>query len=143
MKEFKVGDRCYIELTIKEIRKDSLYPIIAQMDDVINVKILFTSDGKYNKNSIKPILKHIEDITPKPELPKWMMVSDDGKEWNKRFVVYKDSHAVVTCYSGEISTMTGVVRWKYAKEIESENTKLQELEIKYKELGEEIEKLKK
>ena len=140
MKEFKVGDKVYVECSVINTNNGHIYPIIVSTEE--DIKLSFTKDGRLQNSDSISVLKHIEDITPKPELPKWMMVSDDGKEWNKRFVVYKDSHAVVTCYSGETSTTNGVVRWKYAKEIESENTKLQELEIKYKELGEEIEKLK-
>ena len=141
MKEFKVGDKCVIEYTVTNIKDDHREYPIKCIDSSGNSEI-FTNEGKILSHNKSAVLKHIEDITPKPELPKWMMVSNDGKEWNKRFVVYKDSHAVVTCYSGETSTTNGVVRWKYAKEIEPENIKLQELEIKYKELGEEIEKLK-
>jgi len=140
MKEFKVGDKVYVECSVINTNNGHIYPIIASTEE--DMKLSFTKDGRFQNSDSISVLKHIEDITPKPELPKWMMVSDDGKEWDKRFVVYKDSHAVVTCYSGETSTMTGVVGWKYAKEIEPENTKLQELEIKYKELSEEIEKLK-
>lgn len=140
MKEFKIGDKVYIECNVVSINVNENYPILVSTEG--GMQLSFTKDGRFEKSDSISVLKHIEDITPKPELPKWMMVSDDGKEWDKRFVVYKDSHAVVTCYSGETSTTNGVVRWKYAKEIEPENTKLQKLEIKYKELGEEIEKLK-
>ena len=131
-KEFKVGDKVYVECSVINTNNEHIYPIITSTEE--GNLLSFTKDGRFMKSNSIPVLKHIEDIIPKPELPKWMMVSDDSKEWNKRFVVYNDSHTVVACCNGKTSTVHGVVMWKYVKEIESENTLKEELLQKAQEL---------
>ena len=142
MKEFKENDECFIKCKIGEISKDNDYPIgieINGWDEPIN----FTSDGKYSCEDNNKSLFHIEDIIPKPEFPKWMMVKT-GVTWEKRKVISKDDTGY--CYimygKDEISAGIGVASLSSVEEIEPENNKLQELEEKYKELGKEIEKLK-
>ena len=143
MKEFKVGDKCYREYTAKEIVDDILndYPVI--LESLNGSIITCTEEGKVHVDDKNISLKHIEDITPKPEFPKWMMVKT-GVTWEKRKVISKDDTGY--CYimygKDEISAGIGVVSLSSVKEIEPENNKLQELEEKYKELGKEIEKLK-
>ena len=144
MKEFKENDECFIKCKISKITAiDNLYPIEIEIngwDEPIN----FTSDGRYsNEDSNKSLFK-VEDIIPKTEeFPKWMMVKT-GVTWEKRKVISKDDTGY--CYimygKDEISAGIGVVSLSSVKEIEPENNKLQELEEKYKELGQEIEKLK-
>lgn len=155
MKEFKVGDKCYIECTVTEIKNGLFdYPIVVEFAN--KERFTFTINGKYYTRDNMQTLKHIEDIIPNPEFPKWMMVSHNNCNWHKRFVLCKALHKSISleCAKSEkdkeyVEYLNGdyskleLTAWKYAKEIEPENTKLQELEIKYKELGEEIEKLKK
>lgn len=141
MREFKVGDKCVVEYTVTEIFEKDEYPIHCRDG---NGKLrTFTREGiVYLNGRNTPILKHTEDITPKSEFPKWMMVSDNEKTWLEKYVIYKDAYTIITCCVHETTTKLGIMTWKYAKEIEPENNKLQELEEKYKELGQEIEKLK-
>lgn len=140
MKEFKVGDKVYVECNVVSVNVNENYPILVSTEG--GMQLSFTKDGRFEKSDSISVLKHIEDITPKPELPKWMMVFT-GSEWLKRKVIYKDEFGYVfICNEAETLEYDNVNSCKYAKEIEPENTKLQELEIKYKELGEEIEKLK-
>lgn len=141
MKKFKVGDKCYTECTVTEIKNGLFdYPIVVEFAN--KERFTFTINGKYYTRDNMQTLKHIEDIIPKPEFPKWMMVKMDDK-WVRRKVIYKDEfgYAFITS-GGETLENNAVFSCKLAKEIEPENIKLQELEIKYKELGEEIEKLK-
>ena len=145
MKEFKVGDKCVVEYTVTEIVEEDVYPINCRNEN--GKSRTFTRDGVvYLNGKNVPILKHIEDITPKPEFPKWMMVSQDSitdeNKGNKRFVVYRDETGYISIFNGNTKCSHGCCSWGYAKEIEPENNKLQELEEKYKELGQEIEKLK-
>ena len=139
MKEFKVGDKCVVEYTVTEMTEEH-YPIKCKTKNEIEES--FTNDGLYIIGDAIPALKHIEDIIPKPEFPKWMMVKIDNK-WVKRKVIYKDEfgYAFITTGNETLDCSTAC-SCKLAKEIEPENNKLQELEKKHKELGQEIEKLK-
>ena len=143
MKEFKENDECFIKCKISKITEiGNLYPIEIEIngwDEPIN----FTSDGRYSNEDNDKSLFHTEDIIPKPEFPKWMMVKT-GVTWEKRMVIAKDNTGY--CYimygKDEISAGIGVASLSSVEEIEPENNKPQELEEKYKELGKEIEKLK-
>ena len=141
-REFKVGDKCVVEYTVAEIDTTGSWTYPIECIDNNGRRRTFTKEGVYSLDRAnKPSLKHIEDIAPKPEFPKWMMVVT-GDGYKKRFVIYKDESGFVFV-SQEGSYVNNGISWtSSAKEIEPENNKLQELEKKHKELGLEIEKLK-
>lgn len=135
MKEFKVGDKCYVEYTVTEIDKTNTLAYPVTCVDISGRRETFTSKGiALLGGSGISVLKHIEDIIPKPEFPKWMMVSDDGKEWWKRFVLYGDKTGFISVVDGYDKCYNGTRFWKHSKEIESENTLKEELLQKAQEL---------
>ena len=121
-REFKVGDKCIVEYTVKNIAKEERYPI--HCEDVNGVERTFTRNGIVYLNGINNImLKHIEDIIPKTEeFPKWMMVSNNRKEWFERYVIgmYEGQYIASTIVNRDapISTNNTLYLWDYAKEIE-------------------------
>lgn len=120
-REFKVGDKVYIECNVVSVNVNENYPILVSTEG--GMQLSFTKDGRFEKSDSISVLKHIEDINLKSEYPKWMMVKIDDK-WVKRKVIYKDDfgYAFITSFGKTLEYNT-VCSCKLAKEIESKESK--------------------
>ena len=117
MKEFKKGDKCYIELEVIEYNNDEEeYPIICVNEN--GEEDWFTETGKHYMGDKVSILKHIEDLQPKNEFPKEMEVSDDGINWDVRKVVYM--HETGHCIALFKHDGLGCNWWSFCREIQPE-----------------------
>lgn len=144
-KEFKVGDKVYVEGVIKYIDNDPHYPI-----DVEYPKgriDSFTIDGRFGEEEAI-ILKHIEEL-PKPEYPKWMFVSNiDANCKTKSFARYvklfhnNRYYAVRNAFNEEMllkETTSDLKQWIFANDIVEEKPKVQ---IKEDVIKKEIEEIR-
>lgn len=111
LENVKVGD--WIKVQVTDIKSgDLLYPIECGED------CCFTMEGEYSIEDGQ-IAFPIEEPDPQG---KWMMVSDDNKNWSKRKVLMEKNgyffywHNAVT--DEEVEIVMGIGTAKYVKEIE-------------------------
>jgi hypothetical protein len=109
----KAGD--WIKVQVTEVDLDRTYPIRCGED------LSFKMNGTYCHEN--------EQVAfPLEQTERWMMVSEDEKDWRKRKVIaYKNGKFIV--WSGaetdeEVKDETGTSWWKYAKEIEEHQVEL-------------------
>ena len=127
-KEFKVGDICYIPVTIISINNGNrIYKINAKING--GSTMCFTEDGKFLKDYTESSLFHIEDLQPKSEYPKLMIVSDDlidgkNKDIRKRVVFMKKNDRYIAWSDADTiekaEKTLSTCSWKYAKDIPKE-----------------------
>lgn len=94
-KEYKVGDKVKTvqmgECTIVgiDLEPGSLYMYDVKNDLNSEGVESYTSDWKYHKNDAYSSLIEDEKKLPSSFINKWMLVSDDKRDWKKRFVIKK------------------------------------------------------
>ena len=114
LKNVKVGD--WIKVQVTEIVENRIYETIA--DRIYPIKcsgLSLTMKGE--------LLEGAGQIAfPLEPTERWMMVSDDGKDWLKRKVIMKKNGKFLAwriAESDEEVLRTSIITgWKYAKEIE-------------------------
>jgi hypothetical protein len=141
-KKFKVGDSVAILAKVVKIIENNDYPIRMQIGGTVS-GYSCTKNGEVTIGNYKPNVVHLEDLQPKSEFPKWMIVSGYSPYEPasfKRYVIgnvgnvyiainyaedenheyYKEYHRDSKNGNYTIST------WKYAKDIEKEIKNVEE-----------------
>ena len=105
LENVKAGD--WIKVQVTKVDLDRNFPIRC------GNSLSFTMNGEYLKNYNKIAF-------PLEPTERWMMVSDDNKEWFERKVFSNRGDMFVSWHDPEKITIgiNLVVGWKYAKEIE-------------------------
>ncbi len=125
-KEFKVGDKCFIGLTVCKLFDDNNagYPMIAINE--FGDEFSFLKDGRFDTGDNGISLKHIEELQ---EYPKWMLVSNTGNKSDyhirKVMLLYNNRYYAVRNAANEEmlkeETRSNLKEWALAKEIEIES----------------------
>jgi hypothetical protein len=135
-KQFKIGDQVAILATVSNIEVKDSYPVKLSYDGNENNDSCTLNGKILNKSTIQNVF-HIEDLQLKSEFPKWMQVSEDGKNWTERKVIYIDSYGGgVAIYIHQQSPEGGTKYWKFVKDPKNETkSEINKDEIKSKIAG--------
>ena len=137
MKEFKKGDTVALLFEVLDCNGRSTDPIRLKRLGDNDIHAVEYSVGDYCQNVF-----HIEDIAPKPEFPKWMMVGDNAimdnlyviaRHPNGTYIAIADAKT-----DSQLLTSDGTRCWKYAIDIPIKSID----SIKKEKLMTEIEALK-
>ncbi len=130
----KVGD------TIWTIQKGDL--VVSQVSQDTDPYIILTSygsytiDGRVSATHLYPTAFTKNPFENVGFQERWMMVSDDEKEWVKRFVFMQKNGSHIAWFTAEtdeeVSEETDTTTWIYAKEIEEPK----ELELTLEQIAE-------